>query len=104
MHIARHIKIGKYVKHLYTETNTPPLRFLYMGIISDSNFLFVVSLPYCLRYRVILDRALPSLGHTITTTTVANGTIETWWRHQMETFSALLAICTGNSPVTGEFP
>ena len=28
----------------------------------------------------------------------------TWWRHQMETFSALLAICTGNSPGTGEFP
>ena len=27
-----------------------------------------------------------------------------WWRHQMETFSALLAICAGNSPVTGEFP
>ena len=27
-----------------------------------------------------------------------------WWRHQMESFSALLAICTGNSPVTGEFP
>ena len=27
-----------------------------------------------------------------------------WWRHKMETFSALLAICAGNSPVTGEFP
>ena len=27
-----------------------------------------------------------------------------WRRHQMETFSALLAICAGNSPVTGEFP
>ena len=27
----------------------------------------------------------------------------TWWGHQMETFSALLAICAGNSPVTGEF-
>ena len=27
-----------------------------------------------------------------------------WWRHQMETFSALLALCTGNSAVTGEFP
>ena len=26
------------------------------------------------------------------------------WRHQMETFSALLAICAGNLPVTGEFP
>ena len=23
----------------------------------------------------------------------------TWWRHQMETFSALLALCAGNSPV-----
>ena len=26
-----------------------------------------------------------------------------WWRHQMETFSALLALCVGNSPVTGKF-
>ena len=30
--------------------------------------------------------------------------ILTWWRHQMETFSAWLAICEGNSPVPGEFP
>ena len=28
----------------------------------------------------------------------------TWWRHQMEIFSALLALCAGNSPVNGEFP
>ena len=27
-----------------------------------------------------------------------------WWRHQMETFSALLDLCAGNSPVPGEFP
>ena len=27
-----------------------------------------------------------------------------WWRHQMETFSASLAICAGNSPVPSEFP
>ena len=27
-----------------------------------------------------------------------------WSRHQMETFSTLLAICAGNSPVTDEFP
>ena len=27
-----------------------------------------------------------------------------WWRHQMETFSALLAICAGNSPGPGEIP
>ena len=30
--------------------------------------------------------------------------VTTWWRHQMETFSASLALCVGNSPVTGEFP
>ena len=27
-----------------------------------------------------------------------------WWRHQMETFSALVALHVGNSPLTGEFP
>ena len=27
-----------------------------------------------------------------------------WWRHQMEAFSALLALVRGISPVTGEFP
>ena len=26
-----------------------------------------------------------------------------WWCHQMETFSALLTLCAGNSPVTSEF-
>ena len=31
-------------------------------------------------------------------------TNEPWWRHQMETFSALLAIYAGNSLVPGEFP
>ena len=30
--------------------------------------------------------------------------IKSWWRHQMETFSALLGICAGNSPVPGECP
>ena len=33
-----------------------------------------------------------------------NWSLHIWWRHQMETFSALLAICAVNSPVTGEFP
>ena len=27
-----------------------------------------------------------------------------WWRNQMEIFSALVAICAGNSQVPGEFP
>ena len=29
--------------------------------------------------------------------------IITWWRRQMETFSALMALCAENSLVTGEF-
>ena len=31
-------------------------------------------------------------------------TISSWWRHQMETFSALLVIIQRNSPLPGEFP
>ena len=27
-----------------------------------------------------------------------------WWRHQIKTFSALLALCAGNLPVTGDSP
>ena len=34
----------------------------------------------------------------------SNPEICAWWRHQLETFSALLAISAGNSPVPGEFP
>ena len=30
--------------------------------------------------------------------------LSSWWRHQMETFSALLTLCAVNSLVTAEFP
>ena len=32
------------------------------------------------------------------------GMCSSWWRHHMETFSALLTLCAGNSPIAGEFP
>ena len=32
------------------------------------------------------------------------GNFTAWWHHQMETFSALVALYVGNSPVTSEFP
>ena len=35
---------------------------------------------------------------------MARNSFYTWWRHQMETFSALLTLCAENSPVLGEFP
>ena len=34
---------------------------------------------------------------------LAGRPVQSWWRHQVETFSALLALCAGTSPVTGEF-
>ena len=37
-------------------------------------------------------------------TTTPKAHKRTWWCHQMETFSALLAICAGNSPVPDEYP
>ena len=35
---------------------------------------------------------------------IARCSIKSWWRHQMETFSALLALCAGNSPVPVNSP
>ena len=40
----------------------------------------------------------------LTTNYTRLGNDVTWWRHQMEIFSALLALCARNSPVTSEFP
>ena len=54
------------------------------------------------------DRNTPDLGfpEMVSQGEVGGGQriLLTWWRHQMETFSALLAICAWNSPVPGEFP
>ena len=59
------------------------LRFKHIGVV---NLLSV-----CL---FVVNAILPSKLHMI----------YTWWRHQLETFSAFLAFCVKNSPVTGKFP
>ena len=56
---------------------------------------------WCMFYQFSLtstNRTKPDLCTNVPLCGVA------WCRHQMETFSALLAICAGNSPGTGEFP
>ena len=70
---------------------------------------------------LITSLSLPSLGSLVDYVTVSvtqtsrwlptyiepcppQGQLTSWWRHQMETFSTLLALCAGNSLVTGEFP
>ena len=52
----------------------------------------------------LLTKSFPVLPYITTTGSSGNFMMASWWRHQMETFSALLAICAGNSPVPGEFP
>ena len=51
-----------------------------------------------------MDVAILSVWHWKRCTIFLGRPGKSWWRHQRETFSALLALCAGNSPVTGEFP
>ena len=44
------------------------------------------------------------MKHTSSSALVFLHLITSWSRHPVETFFALLALCAGNSPVTGEFP
>ena len=67
--------------------------------------------PYCLfafqsngTQRVIEDGNYTIKFHNIFPYLRETDLRISWWRHQMETFSALLVICAGNSPVTVEFP
>ena len=64
-------------------------------------------------YNYIIRKIIPQLcvaiidypNHNLSEVVSQFPTLQvSWWRHQMETFSALLAICTGNPPVSGEFP
>ena len=54
----------------------------------DSHFIKIMS-------ALLLVHVLPQSFHRLKWS---------WWRHQMEALSALLAFCEGNSPVTGESP
>ena len=49
------------------------------------------------KYHLAEISSVPEVKHT-------GSALHPWWRHQMETFSALLALCAVNSPVTGEYP
>ena len=64
--------------------------------ISQATVTPRVPIPYIYSRGTSSSRCLQML-------TVLGHQLASWWRHQMETFSALLAICAGNSPVRGEF-
>ena len=56
-------------------------------------------------YIVIMVFAVVLPLHVVSYSGLANTlTLFSWWLHQMDTGYALLALCAGHSPVTGEFP
>ena len=63
---------------------------------------FVACEQFCCDMATYNRVTLKLIFHWIWITMAKNRS--SWWRHQMETFSALLALFVGNSPVTGEFP
>ena len=69
----------------------------------------------CPKYLILSTRSVDTLGlfyrHNlsevkawISNPHILHDELESWWRHQMEAFCALLALCVGNSPVTSEIP
>ena len=63
--------------------------------------------PHFVSKQVVRDIGIPSFTNTSFCPSVGSSHVQVlvhlqanpWWRHQMETFSALLALCVGNSPV-----
>ena len=64
--------------------------------------LFIWKAIVRIRWRAIWY--VSRISHTFCAFIICSFFLVSWWRHQMEIFSALLAICVGNSPVNGEFP
>ena len=61
----------------------------------------IKSMPYCVTSKI----NTPSFqGFFFARKRYTSNRYSTWWRHQMETFASLLALCAGNSQVPGEFP
>ena len=54
--------------------------------------------------RVKVKAVIPKTFRSQWHSTLSTGSFLSWWCHQMETFSTLLALCAGNSSFIVEFP
>ena len=75
-----------------------------MGQYYERSRLLLILTVCVMWYRPVRDMAMSFCSSARYKASVKFDMRTSWWRHQMETFSALLAICAGNSPVSGEFP
>ena len=72
-------------------------------LFTELSLYIFVFLCVCVNWILIKTGMLFDIfGYHLVVSFISNS--NPWWRHQMETFSASLAFCAGNSPVTGEFP
>ena len=94
MHIETFIKIKQYTH----DSLCYDFLWLYRKFVMDSCDVFIHIIK---GYFSVTGPIVSSGANKVTLKYVV--TINPWWRHQMETFSALLGICAGNSSVTGEF-
>ena len=67
-------------------------------------FIELLAAAKCIKHEWLVRHYTGTIQKIPEVTVLFTFGIYSWWRHQMETFSALLGICAGNSPVTGEFP
>ena len=88
------------------------VNFIFLHIFSEyqrnwteNNYLFT-HLNQCLRRRYTIGRGTSPFrsAESITCNICLSGRCMSWWRHQMETFSALLALCEWNPPLPVDSP
>ena len=82
-----HVLIFFYLD-LYIQSHLPRIKNASTSYVHPTTCKYICPWPTCGR----VSSAVP---------TVLNGLFPAWWRHQMETFSTLLALCAVNSTVTG---
>ena len=72
--------------------------------IECNNYMYFDNGQSCFKWSRRITISSSSSNVLVTEVSVCTISQNTWWRHQMEAFSASLAICAGNSPVPVEFP
>ena len=99
------------VIHRFINGNTE--RMIYIFLPSN---IYIHKVSQCIQHLKYLTRNKDRISYTNTSLismclyvielhrVYDNGASITWWRHQMETFSALLALWVGNSPVPVNSP
>ena len=75
------------------------------AVIRKESYVSVLSPQYCCQDACQISKQCTfSWLKNLIMRSYNNLIVFPWWRHHMETFSALLSLCVGNPPVTGGFP